>query len=33
MLVKMHNHDFLRKPVKPAKLRALLERYLQKKNR
>ncbi|MGD8934580.1 MAG: hybrid sensor histidine kinase/response regulator, partial [Gammaproteobacteria bacterium] len=33
MLVKMHNHDFLRKPVKPAKLRALLERYLQKKKR
>lgn len=24
--------DFLRKPIKPGKLRALLERYLQKKN-
>jgi DNA-binding NtrC family response regulator len=29
----MHKYDFLRKPVKPGKLRALLERYSQKKNR
>ena len=27
-----HGFDFLRKPIKPGKLRALLERYLQKKN-
>lgn len=27
-----HGYDFLRKPIKPGKLRALLERYLQKKN-
>jgi CheY-like chemotaxis protein/anti-sigma regulatory factor (Ser/Thr protein kinase) len=32
-LVNMHNYDFLRKPIKPGKLRALLERYIQKKNR
>ena len=33
MLINMHNYDFLRKPIKPGKLRALLERYIQKKNR
>jgi signal transduction histidine kinase/Na+/proline symporter/ActR/RegA family two-component response regulator len=33
MLIKMHKYDFLRKPVKPGKLRALLERYSQKKDR
>ncbi len=27
-----HGYDFLRKPIKPGKLRALLERYLQRKN-
>jgi DNA-binding response OmpR family regulator len=27
-----HGFDFLRKPIKPGKLRALLERYIQKKN-
>jgi len=32
-LINMHNYDFLRKPIKPGKLRALLERYIQKKNR
>jgi Na+/proline symporter/signal transduction histidine kinase/CheY-like chemotaxis protein len=30
--VSGHGFDFLRKPIKPGKLRALLERYLQKKN-
>jgi Na+/proline symporter/signal transduction histidine kinase/CheY-like chemotaxis protein len=30
--VSSHGFDFLRKPIKPGKLRALLERYLQKKN-
>jgi len=30
--VSEHGFDFLRKPIKPGKLRALLERYLQKKN-
>jgi len=33
MLINMYKYDFLRKPVKPGKLRALLERYLQIKNR
>ena len=33
MLVNMYQYDFLRKPVKPGKLRALLERYLHRKNR
>ena len=33
MLINRHNYDFLRKPIKPGKLRALLERYIQKKNR
>jgi CheY-like chemotaxis protein len=33
MLIYMYKYDFLRKPVKPGKLRALLERYLQIKNR
>ena len=30
--VRVNNHgfDFLRKPIKPGKLRALLERYLQR---
>jgi signal transduction histidine kinase/ActR/RegA family two-component response regulator len=32
-LIKMHKYDFLRKPIKPGKLRALLERYVQIKNR
>jgi response regulator of citrate/malate metabolism len=32
-LIRMHKYDFLRKPIKPGKLRALLERYSQKKNR
>ena len=32
-LIKMHKYDFLRKPVKPGKLRALLERYVHIKNR
>jgi Na+/proline symporter/signal transduction histidine kinase len=32
MRVTGHGFDFLRKPIKPGKLRALLERYLQKKN-
>lgn len=32
MRVSKHGYDFLRKPIKPGKLRALLERYLQKKN-
>ncbi|NNJ98479.1 MAG: hybrid sensor histidine kinase/response regulator [Gammaproteobacteria bacterium] len=32
-LTNQHNYDFLRKPIKPGKLRALLERYLEKKNR
>jgi len=27
-----HGYDFLRKPIKPSKLRALLERYSQKKD-
>ena len=27
-----HGFDFLRKPIKPGKLRALLDRYLQRKN-
>ncbi len=31
-LIAGHGYDFLRKPVKPGKLRALLDRYLQKKN-
>ena len=31
-LIAGHRYDFLRKPVKPGKLRALLDRYLQKKN-
>ena len=30
--VTSHGYDFLRKPIKPGKLRALLERYLQRKN-
>jgi Na+/proline symporter/signal transduction histidine kinase len=30
--VTEHGFDFLRKPVKPGKLRALLDRYLQRKN-
>jgi len=30
--VTNHGYDFLRKPIKPGKLRALLERYLQRKN-
>jgi len=30
--VSEHGFDFLRKPIKPGKLRALLERYLQRKN-
>ncbi|MDX2486032.1 MAG: PAS-domain containing protein [Gammaproteobacteria bacterium] len=30
--VSKHGFDFLRKPIKPGKLRALLERYLQRKN-
>ncbi|MES0327313.1 MAG: PAS domain-containing hybrid sensor histidine kinase/response regulator [Gammaproteobacteria bacterium] len=30
--VSSHGYDFLRKPIKPGKLRALLERYLQRKN-
>jgi len=29
--VSEHGFDFLRKPIKPGKLRALLERYLQRK--
>ena len=29
-MVSEHGHDFLRKPVKPGKLRALLERYMLK---
>lgn len=33
MMIKQHQYDFLRKPIKPGKLRALLERYIQKKNR
>lgn len=32
MRVTGHGFDFLRKPIKPGKLRALLERYLQRKN-
>ena len=32
MRVNAHGFDFLRKPIKPGKLRALLERYLQRKN-
>jgi Na+/proline symporter/signal transduction histidine kinase len=32
MRVNKHGFDFLRKPIKPGKLRALLERYLQRKN-
>ncbi|NOQ87945.1 MAG: response regulator [Gammaproteobacteria bacterium] len=31
MRVNEHGFDFLRKPIKPGKLRALLERYLQRK--
>lgn len=30
--ISKHGFDFLRKPIKPGKLRALLERYLQRKN-
>ena len=30
--VSEHGFDFLRKPIKPGKLRALLERYLQRKD-
>ena len=30
--VTTHGYDFLRKPIKPGKLRALLEKYLQRKN-
>ena len=30
--VSNHGYDFLRKPIKPGKLRALLEKYLQRKN-
>ena len=33
MMISRHSYDFLRKPIKPGKLRALLERYIQKKNR
>ena len=33
MQINMHKYDFLRKPVKPGKLRALLERYLHRKRR
>lgn len=29
-LIRSHGHDFLRKPIKPGKLRALLERYSKK---
>ena len=29
-LTAMYGYDFLRKPIKPGKLRAVLERYLQK---
>lgn len=32
MRVTGHGFDFLRKPIKPGKMRALLERYLQRKN-
>jgi DNA-binding response OmpR family regulator len=31
-LAAQHGYDFLRKPVKPGKLRALLERYFQRKS-
>jgi signal transduction histidine kinase/CheY-like chemotaxis protein len=31
--INMYKYDFLRKPVKPGKLRALLERYLHRKKR
>jgi len=30
--IREHGYDFLRKPIKPSKLRALLERYRQRKN-
>jgi Na+/proline symporter/signal transduction histidine kinase/CheY-like chemotaxis protein len=33
MMLNMNKYDFLRKPVKPGKLRALLERYQQKRMR
>ena len=32
-LINQHNYDFLRKPIKPGKLRALLERYMERTNR
>ena len=33
MQINMQKYDFLRKPVKPGKLRALLERYQDRKKR